>query len=146
MALPNSTSVVSVSSILALTDSLLGIQTLNRSIPAISFKAVDVQYHGFFNLPNGIGQSFGPFLPVTSFGVVYVRNLGGQGSGNIIVQLTPTGGASVNVVNLDVGAMLLYVSPALSTVAVSGISPGISVCTVTAGATTSANMEVLLAG
>jgi hypothetical protein len=147
MPLPNPTSLVAATAALTLTDSLLGVQTLNRIIPAINFKALNVQYQGFLNIPIASNYNFGPLLPVTLWAVAYVRNLGGQGAGNTTVTFNPSPGAGgVNVVNLDIGAMILYVSPSLSSAVVQTISPGLISVGLVSGATTSSNLEVLLAG
>lgn len=143
MALPNPNSLVSVTLTLAIQDLLQNVQAFSRIGPLIASKTVNVQYQGYVNLPLNTNTSFAPIAPVVSFAVVYLRN---AGAGNIEVQYANTGGALTNNCNLDPGAVFLYVSPALTSVAVGGISSGIASVTIGTAATTTANVEVLVAG
>jgi hypothetical protein len=146
MALPSPTSVVSFGVTLTNSDIVSGAQFINHILPPIVFKALEVQYFGYVNMPVGGGFSFSPQSPVTTFAAVLVRNLGGQGSGNVSVTVTPTSGPAAYVVNLDIGAIFLYISPLLSSVLVNAIAPGIATVTLASSATTSSNLEVLVAG
>jgi hypothetical protein len=77
-----------------------------------------------------------------SFAVVYVRN---AGPGNIELLYANTGGGLTNLMNLDPGAMFLYVSPALSAVIV-GVSSGIASFQIMTSAATTGIIEILAAG
>src|SRR6267142_3640732 len=136
MAITNPTTLVSASLGIILSDLLGGgAQILNRATPVVSFKSQNVQYQGYITLPVSTNITLSPVIPVTTFAVVYLRN---AGPNNVAVLYSSTGGALTNSFNLDNGAMFLYISPILSSVAVGGISSGIgSVQIVTNTTTTS---------
>jgi len=122
----------------------------NRVIPSVAFKALTVFYQGYVNVPNSTTQTFTPSAPVTSFAVVFVRNLGGIGQSNIALFLTPTAGVSVEVVAMDIGAIYLYISPASSSISIAGASvtdtAGFTSVSLQTGANVATNVEMLLAG
>jgi hypothetical protein len=146
VALPNPTIAAITNVTLTLNDLLTtgNTQTLNRIITPLVFNASDVQYQGYINIPPLGTFTATPVGLTVAFGVVYVRNLG---TGPVGVSLTPVGGAA-NVYGLDVGALILYAaSKPLSSIAVTGGStPGITVVTVSTTATSTANVELLVAG
>lgn len=144
MPLPSPTTNVLTTLNLSLQDLLQGgSQIFTRNNTPVSFKAVNVQYQGYVNLPVSTNTTFGPIPPVTSFGIVYVRN---AGANNVEVQYANTGGALTNSMNLDPGAIWLYVSPSLTSVLVGGIQSGIASFQLVTGLTTTSNVEVLAAG
>ena len=146
MALPAPTSIVTANLTLTLADLITSVQVMSRIAPPVSFKAVNVQYQGNIFIPVNSTQNFVPAPPVTLWAFAYVRNIGGVGGGNAVLSVTPSGGAAANVVNLDVGGVFLYASPALSALVITGIAPGLSNVQIAMGATTSGSFEVLLAG
>jgi hypothetical protein len=146
MALPNPTSIVTAGATLSVSDIVSSAQIVNRVVPSVNFKALEVQYQGYVNVAAGGLTGFTPIAPVISWAVVFVRNFGGQGSGNVVINITPTGGGLIAALNLDVGGVFLYISPLLSAVTISAIAPGITAMTITTGSTTSGNLELCLAG
>ena len=146
MALPSPTSLVTANLTVSLADLLTSVQLMNRVAPAVSFKALNVQYQGNIFIPLNSTQNFVPATPVVLWAFAYVRNLGGVGGGNAVLSVTPSGGAAANVVNLDVGGTFLYASPSLSSLVINGIGPGLSNVQIAMATTTSGSFEVLLAG
>jgi hypothetical protein len=147
MALPSPTSTVSAGVTFATADIGTGVQVISRIVPPVVFKSLEVQYFGNLSIPAGSNYNFGPLAPITTWAVAYIRNLGGTGSGNTTVVFNPSPGAGgVNVVNLDVGALILYASPLLSSVTVQTIAAGLVSVNLVSAANTSSNLEVLLAG
>jgi hypothetical protein len=141
MALPNPSSLVTALTTLTLTDILQSAAptVLNRINLPIGFKAVNVQYQGYFNILPNSATTFGPLGAATTFAVVYVRN---AGPSNVAVGLP----AGTPVINLDTGAMFLYISPLLSSILISAVSPGFTSVGITTSVSTQASVELLLAG
>jgi hypothetical protein len=141
MAVPvNPTALVAAILQLTLTDILQqgAPIVLNRNNSPVLFKPVDVQYHGYLNIPISTTTLFNPLSPVNLFAIVYVRN---AGPGNVLLTLGGT-----NVANLDNGAMFLYVSPLLSTISISAITPGVGQVQVQSSSINPVNLEILMAG
>ncbi len=146
MALPAPTSLVTANLTVTLADLLTSVTLMSRISPSVPFKALNVQYQGNIFIPLNSTQNFVPAVPVVLWAFAYVRNIGGAGGGNAVLSVTPSGGAAANVVNLDVGGVFLYASPALSALVINGIAPGLSNVQIAMGATTLGSFEVLLAG
>src|SRR6266851_78229 len=119
MALPNPTSIVTASATLVITDIATSASVLSHVLPNVSYKAVEVQYFGYLNILPNANLTFTATSPAGNWAVVFVRNLGGQGSGNVLITFVAT------AVNLDVGAEFLFISPILSSVVVAGVLPGV---------------------
>jgi hypothetical protein len=147
MSLVSNTSNVTASLTMTTTDLNTALQTFNHVEPPVNCKAAEVSIYSYLPLRAGATIGFSALSPILAWSTVFVRNIGGQGSGNVTVQLQPAGaGSATNAVNLDVGAMFLYISPALSGVLVSTITPGITSMFLVTDATTTTTVEVLLAG
>lgn len=146
--MPNPTSIVASNLVLNVSDVLTGAQLVSHVMPVVNFKAAIVQYQGYVNIPAGNAFIFAPIPSGVILAVAFVRNLGGQGSGNVTVQTNPTAGVGgyQNAVNLDVGGFFLYISPLLSSIAVSTIQPGLTSIQIISAPSTSGNLEVLIAG
>lgn len=142
----NPTSIASANLTMLASDIATSAQFINHVMPAVNFKALNIQYQGYLNIPISTTNNFAPFAPSTSFALVFIRNIGGQGSANVTVAVQPTNsGATSPVANLDVGAMFLYVSPLLAAPIVGTIQPGIILVALTTAATTSSNVEIMMA-
>lgn len=143
MSLPNPTTLVSVGTTISLSDLLStnNPQVLNRVNSAVLFRATQVQYQGYINLPpNSSPSTFAPFGLVTSWTVIYARN---AGPSNVLLSLT--GGGS-GLINMDNGAVFVYISPTLNPTAISGQLPGFTGVGLSTSTTTQATVEILLAG
>jgi hypothetical protein len=145
LALTNQTSSVSVSMTLGISDLATSSQILNHVLPTLAFKAVQAQFQGYLNLPASSTVNLSPSGLVTSWAVVFVRNLPSSNAA-LVVNVTPTGGVLAEVVNLDIGGMFLYFSPLLGVITLGGVQPGIVTLSISTGPSTTVSAEVLLAG
>lgn len=142
----NPTTIAIANLTMQVVDSASTATIISHIMPPVSWKASNVQYQGYLNIPVNSFTSFGPLFTLTPFGVVFVRNIGGQGAGNVALAMQATGASGpTTVANLDVGAMFLYMTPLLASTTVSTIQPGIVSVQLTSSTITSSNLEILLA-
>lgn len=149
MAVPaNPNSQVSVAISFTVIDLISGgTVTINRAESPVNLKTLNVQYGGLVNLPGNTSFQFTPSPSASVFSFFYVRNAGTPtGTANVQCQFQASGAATVNTMILDVGAILLYISPSLSSIPFGAVSPGVnSIIITTPVGSNSANIEVYAA-
>jgi hypothetical protein len=141
---PIQTSAVNANLTMGVSDLQSGAQIVSHVLSPVVFQGLSVQYQGYLNIPTGSTFNF-TLYTATPFAVVFIRNFGGQGSGNVAVVGTPTLGASSVLANLEIGGVFLYICPKLSAVIVDTVQSGFTAISLICAPTTSGNVEALLA-
>lgn len=145
MAFTPSTAVIGTVT-LSLSDLTTGAQTsavLNRLNNPIQFKAQQVIYEGYLNIPfNSSTGTISPGTGMPSFSVLYVRN---GGASPVMLSYTLSNTVS-QLLYIDAGAMFFWQTPQQNTTTISAIVSGIlNFSLATATTIPATNIEVLAA-